>query len=87
MQTTITITFGDVAENHVGNQQIGQKAVDGFNLADLVAIQQQFESRSFECELINLNSYLPDDIAAAAEDAFILVIRNGVAAFCDPQVL
>jgi len=32
---TITITFGDRAENHVGMQKIGQLAENGFSIQDL----------------------------------------------------
>jgi hypothetical protein len=39
---TITITFGDVAENHVGNQQIGELSAEGFTVDDLKAIQNRF---------------------------------------------
>jgi hypothetical protein len=39
--STITLTFGDQAENHVGMQQLGEmvSAGHGFQISDLEAIQ------------------------------------------------
>ena len=52
----ITLTFGDMAENHVGMEQIG-KIVDkgqGFQLDDLKVIKNNMEELGCECELISL---------------------------------
>jgi len=73
---TITITFGDQAENHVGMQKIGTAAEIGFSVEDLQNAKSQFEQTGCTCELINLNQYLP--IGTVAEEAAILIIRNGV---------
>lgn len=73
---TITITFGDRAENHVGMQQIGTAATSGFSIADLENAKTNFEQNGCNCELITLNDYLPQN--ASAEPAKILIIRNGV---------
>ena len=46
---TVTLTFGEAGENHVGMQMIGQvgSVGSGFNLDDLVSIQQKFETDDF----------------------------------------
>lgn len=71
---TITITFGDVAENHVGMQKIGIKSSEGFSYKDLCRYKKLFKKCT--TELICLNDYLPteEDI----ETAYLLIIRNGV---------
>ncbi len=76
-QQTITITFGDVAENHVGMQQIGQLAPEGFTVAELTSIRDAALKDGYNCELIDLNSYLPSEVRNTTAAA-ILIIRNGV---------
>ena len=39
---TMTLTFGDVAENHAGMQQIGAKASEGFSVSELKEIGENF---------------------------------------------
>lgn len=73
---TITLTFGDRAENHVGMQQIGVGAEHGFSIEDLENARIRFEEKGCVCEIINLNQYLPN--GAIAEEAKLLIIRNGV---------
>lgn len=73
---TITITFGDQAENHVGMQQIGNKAISGFSINEMNLAKQRFEELGCICEMINLNHGLPNNIDA--EQACVLIIRNGV---------
>lgn len=73
----ITLTFGDCAENHVGNQQIGQRLArgQGFTRADLERIQHTIHSAQDACstDLVTLTT---DE--STQEDACVLVIRNGV---------
>ena len=47
---TITITYGDVAENHVGMQKLGNLAEEGFTVQEMKKFcntlkKQQFRSR------------------------------------------
>lgn len=63
---TITITFGDQAENHVGMQKLGKLADSGFTLEDLKETQKRFEGLC-ETELIDLWD---------GSSAYVLVIRN-----------
>ncbi|KAL9654561.1 hypothetical protein ABK040_006625 [Willaertia magna] len=74
---TFTITFGDQAENHVGMQKIGNLSKSGFNLTDLQNIKEWFEKNEIECELLNLNDNLPDDIKCK-DEAYVLVMRKGL---------
>ena len=74
---TITITFGDRAENHVGMQQIGQLAENGFSIADLENNKILLEKRGCNCEIISLNDF----VQANTEPTKILIIRNGVNSF------
>ena len=73
---TITITFGDRAENHVGMQQIGEAAEKGFSIQDIEQAKNNFELMGCKCEIIALNAYLPDSITT--EKAQLLIIKNGV---------
>jgi len=75
---TTTITYGDVAENNIKMQQIGQMAPNGFDYNELLNIKLKFETSGAVCELIKLNNLLPVNIAAQASDAYILVIRHGI---------
>lgn len=71
---TITITFGDQAENHAGMQKIGKLADSGFSLQDLLSAKANFERYGCECFILNLNSFNQGQ----GEPAYILVIRKAV---------
>ena len=47
--SSITITFGDQAENHKGMQMIGTPMLTGYSLEDLETAQHQFEDRGYKC--------------------------------------
>lgn len=80
---TITLTFGDVAENGVGLQKIGKEAKEGFTLKDLQEAKEWFNAHEISCELIHLNTLLPEK--EEAEEAYLLIARNGVSAICSPD--
>lgn len=76
-QSVITLTLGDMAENHVGMQQIGEMvgAGEGFTFEDLRVIQRTFEERlGVETELLNLS----DCFANPEPPAGLLVLRNAL---------
>ena len=85
---TVTLTFGDVAESHVGMEKIGDMDEHGFSLEDLQRAQGYFNHLGAETKLIYLNEFLPGEEAitdlkekehlANAADAYLLVVRNGV---------
>ena len=75
----ITLTFGDIAENNVGMQRIGELANDGFSKLDLVAAKTKFEKMGCKCELVHINNGLNGVLGSEdAENAYILVIRDAV---------
>jgi alkylated DNA repair dioxygenase AlkB len=74
MNSAITLTFGDVAENHVKMQKLGKLSQSGFSLEDLNHVAAHFN----ETILVKLNDYLPAGVGADAEDAYVLIIKNGV---------
>ena len=92
MNKCYTVTFGDVAENHVGMQQIGVLATNGYLPEQLYHLYEQLSELGLECEIINLSDNLPKDLVKhgakdlvkpGAKDlvkqgAFVLVIRRGV---------
>ena len=76
---SITITFGDQAENHVGMQKIGELAEHGFSLEELELAKERFELIGCICELIDLRSRIADeDIRFEVEPAYILIIHKAV---------
>jgi hypothetical protein len=76
---TITITMCDRGENHVGNQQIGTLAPEGFTYADLNAIQAFLADQGLVSELYNLGDNLPPEYQKI--DAGLLIIRKGLKLF------
>jgi len=79
----VTITFGDVCENHARMQKIGTEAEEGFSLADLEKAQQYFLDRNCLTELHDLSELLiewsaTDQNAMIENDpAYLLVVRGG----------
>jgi len=82
---TVTITFGECAENHVGMQKLGELSKQGFSISNLEEAKFRFEARGFQCELIDVRqeAKLPLSITPEPMEAAILVIRNGAAALLD----
>ena len=76
-KSTITITFGDQAENHVGMQKIGNMAESGIDCQDISNFKSAFEYYGGETEVIYLNNYLPNGVNVD-EDAVVLIARKGV---------
>jgi hypothetical protein len=74
-QSTITLTFGDSAENHVGMEQLGRRveAGEGFTVEELVSMKTTFDERGLLSELIHLNTGIPELPPAA-----VLILRGGV---------
>lgn len=70
---TITLTFGDQGENHVGMQKIGVAVERGFSIEDLNRFKSVFEERGGRCELVDLARLIP-----RAEAAQLLIVRGGV---------
>lgn len=75
MQGTVTITFGDQAENHVGMQKIGELADVGFTHEDLLFSQELLLKEGVTSELIDL---CKAGNVSGAEPAYVLIIRNSL---------
>jgi len=88
---TITLTFGDVAESHVGMQKIGEMSEHGFSLTDIQRAERFFKKKGCETRIVHLNKYLPNEakdeeekqfLEIAKKDkefqAYVLIIRNGL---------
>lgn len=73
MSETITLTFGDCGENHVGMQKIGALAECGFSVEELLEFKAQLEQGGAKCEFVQLD--LP---GVEVENAGILIVRKGI---------
>ena len=81
-QVALTLTFGDVAENHVGMQKVGEMCEDGFSLEDISLARTQFEARGYPCSVIPLHEeMLPSEDISIENQAWVLLVKNGVEAF------
>jgi hypothetical protein len=71
----VTLTFGDMAENHVGMEQIGKLVApgQGFNYKDLAIIKENMAKIGCKSEFIKLEL-----AETQVDDAYILIIRDGV---------
>lgn len=85
--SVITLTFGDVGENHKGMQMIGNivEKGKGYNLKNLLNIKKRFEKNNciVEIYLLNdtLNDILPKEVVDNIDKAYVpsaLNIKNHV---------
>lgn len=76
MSQVITITMGDVAENHVGMEQLGTQVSEGngFNLKDLKEMKKQLSEIGITVKLLRLKSPNID----IQPNAYVLVAKNAV---------
>lgn len=81
-QSIVTLTFGDQAENHAGMEKLGMLVAEGqgFNLEDLNNIKIKMEEMGSKCELVKLELFdeVDNNRVITTEDAYILIIRDGV---------
>ena len=88
---TVTLTYGDVVESHVGMQNIGKKSLHGFLLKDIRKAEKYFNERGFKTIVICLNDFLRDnvddeeekkhlEIAKKNEDfqAYLMIVPEGL---------
>lgn len=78
LKETITITFGDVAENSVGMEKIGVEKDDGHTYLDLVDIQNNFNELGCKSEIYDMSELLDLQYKEKVENGYILIIRNGI---------
>lgn len=79
MNSTISITFGDCAENHVGMEKIGDAVDEGFTFEELEEIHKHLGKFNVDCKLVNLHEdgELPEE-EWKENRASVLIIKNGV---------
>ena len=79
LQSTITLTFGECGENHVGMEKIGTTGLKGtgFTIAFLKDLRTRCEAKGLKCMTANLATGLPSE-TVADEEAKILVVRNAL---------
>lgn len=95
---TITLTYGEVAESHVGMQLIGTMCERGFCKTEILKAKSEFEKLGCKTVMIHLNEFLPDDVEEDIEnrqlgiaktdkefEAYVLVIRDGVRCLTDDK--
>ncbi|XWV24736.1 hypothetical protein QJ856_gp1047 [Tupanvirus deep ocean] len=75
---TITITFCEIAENHVGMEKLGIPTEVGFVLGDLLCAKKWFDERGATTELLDLNYPIENINIYPDDEAFLLIIREGV---------
>lgn len=78
MSGAITLTFGDVAENHVGMKKHGDKAISGLSIEQLQEAQGHFELQGARCELLELSGVDRIPGIPRATPAALLIVRDGV---------
>jgi hypothetical protein len=79
-KSVITLTFGDMAENHVGMEQIGDRVEigHGFNLEDLKQIKKTFTNINLKPKIYKLHEFSPELKKLNLPQAYLLVIPNGI---------
>jgi len=86
---TFTLTICDRGENHAGMQIIGEYAKKGFSYDDLKKTQVYFKENAIKTEMIKLHNLLSNDdikeFGVEPEKAYLLILRNGLSLFCDPD--
>jgi len=81
-KSTITITFSESVENHVGMQIIGKKCEQGFTCDDLHNYEKIFQKDGLTCEYHDLVPYLKKPLKIEGSAA-ILIVRNFLDGFTD----
>lgn len=79
---TITLTFGDQAENHKGMQIIGKKSDKGFSIKELERAETFFKAKGCKTVMLDLNSLIK---GVESQQARVLIVRKGVNAILNDQ--
>jgi hypothetical protein len=79
MSGTITITWSESVENHAKMEIIGNRAKSGYTLEQLQNCMKIFNKKKENCcEIIHLNEKSEYKEIDDVEDAYILIVKNGV---------
>lgn len=82
----ITLTFGEVAENHKGMQLLGYiaKEGEGLNIDDFKEAKIKFENKGFICEIIDLiKEGGVGHFKPPPRPAYVLLVKNGIKALLE----
>lgn len=76
MSKVVTITMGDVAENHAGMEQLGTQVGvgEGFNLKELKEMKKNLKTIRVVAKILTLKSPKPD----VQDNAYVLVAKGAV---------
>ena len=76
---SITITYGDQAEAHVGMKKNGRLAKEGLSVEELFIAKEKLEKEGGNVRMYNLLDLLDEeDVVGDIEEAYIMVVENGV---------
>src|SRR5690606_7196550 len=75
--------FGEVAENHVGMQKLGNIAEEGLGKDDFKWIQKNFDEWNVKYKIYDLREYLPEGVNDKNYEGYasVMVIHRGVDLF------
>jgi hypothetical protein len=81
-EEVITLTFGDMGENHVGMEKIGDMVEEGegFTFEDLNGFDELFTGSGLSTEMYDLTDLMGEDKQNVSH-ASVLVVRKGVEYF------
>tara|TARA_R110001632_G_scaffold232940_2_gene375590 strand:- start:4911 stop:5864 length:954 start_codon:yes stop_codon:yes gene_type:complete len=91
-RSSYTITFGDVAENHIGMQQVTclnleKDEKEPLTISDLIQITSWFRERKCSVEVYDLNKNLPSQASKIdCEKAQVIVVRFGIFSLLEDQI-
>lgn len=80
-KSTITITYGEMVENHVRNQQIGEEIDEGVSFSKLKDIKKSLKKEGYDCEFHDLGKILTKKEREGVDKAGVLVVKNFVNTF------
>lgn len=83
----ITITFGEQVENGVNMEKIGSIHKRGFLVEELEEAAEKFRNKGYEVICFSLNELLPKSLREQSENANVLVVRDGLREFANPDNL
>jgi hypothetical protein len=81
--SAITLTLCDRAENHVGMEQIGALSTEGFLTKDLNMVKKKLDEYT---EIFKLKCVEEDGEEIEVDEAYILIIKDGVNVLCDGKL-
>lgn len=74
---TITLTFGNSAENHIGMEIIGNTIKKGYSLDELKNFKNIFENQNKTCYIYDLRDLCKDIVNInELDEAYILLVKN-----------